>query len=96
MDILITDLTEMGGGNHCVAGWDIVAKRMVRPLPNGSNWPTSLIAQHGIVTGKILRVDPSGKPNGSFPHLTQDTPIDLASIKALNRVFSTIVSRAMV
>jgi hypothetical protein len=39
MEILITDVTEMGGGNCCVAGWDVVAKRMVRPLPNGSNWP---------------------------------------------------------
>jgi hypothetical protein len=36
MELLITDVTEMGGGNYCVAGWDIVANRMVRPLDDGS------------------------------------------------------------
>jgi hypothetical protein len=35
MDVLITDVTEMGGANYCVAGWDIAAKRMVRPCRTG-------------------------------------------------------------
>lgn len=88
MDVLITDVTEMGVGIYCVAGWDIASKRMVRPLPNGSNWPTALIVQHGIVAGKLIRVHPSGRPNGSFPHRTEDTPIDPTSIKTSNQVFS--------
>lgn len=88
MDVLITDVTEMGGGNYCVAGWDIAAKRMVRPLPNGSNWATALIGQHGVAPGKLVRVTPHGASNGIFPHRTEDTPVDTASIAASNGVFS--------
>jgi hypothetical protein len=81
MDLLITDVTEMGGGIYCVAGWDIAARRMVRPLPAGSNWPAALLGQHGIVAGRMIRAEPRCKSNGIFPHLTEDTPIDAASIK---------------
>jgi hypothetical protein len=88
MDILITDVTEMGGGNYCLAGWDTAAKRMVRPLPDGSNWTAALLGQHGIIPGKLIRLDPRGRSNGIFPHRTEDTPIDPASIKASNGVFS--------
>jgi len=88
MELLLTDVTEMGGGNYCVAGWDIAAKRMVRPLPNGSNWTGALLGQHGIVAGKLIRIEPRGTSNGIFPHRTEDTPIDPASIKASNKVFS--------
>jgi hypothetical protein len=88
MDLLITDVTEMSGGNYCVAGWDIAAKRMVRPLPNGSNWTAALLEQHGLVAGTSIQVTPRGASNGIFPHRTEDTPIDPASIKASKKVFS--------
>ncbi|WP_316185327.1 hypothetical protein [Bradyrhizobium sp. SZCCHNRI1003] len=88
MDVLITDVTEMGDENYCVAGWDIAAKRMVRPLPNGSNWPKASVAQHGIVAGKLVRVTLRGGSNGTFPHRTEDMPIDPSLIVALNGVFS--------
>lgn len=88
MDVLITDVTEMGGGNYCVAGWDVGAKRMVRPLPNGGNWPAILLNRHEIVTGKLILVNPQGVSNGIFPHRTEDTPIDPTSIKTSKGVFS--------
>lgn len=88
MDLLITDVTEMGGDTYCVAGWDVTAKRMVRPLPNGNNWSATLVRQHGIAAGKLIRAVPKGASNGIFPHRTEDTPIDLASIKVSNSVFS--------
>lgn len=88
MDILITDVTEMGGGNYCVAGWDIAARRMVRPLPNARNWTGALLGQHGISPGKLVRVEPQGTSNGIYPHLTEDTPIALASIKTSTKLFS--------
>ncbi len=88
MELLITDVTEMSGGNYCVAGWDIAAKRMVRPLPGGNNWPSALVNQHGIVAGKLIRVEPRGASNGIFPHQTEDAPIDPASIAVSNGVFS--------
>ena len=88
MELLITDVTEMGGETYCVAGWDTTANRMVRPLPNGSNWSSTLLGQHGIVAGSKIRVVPKGASNGIFPHRTEDTPIDPASIQVLNGVFS--------
>jgi hypothetical protein len=88
MEILITDLTEMNSGQYCVAGWDIAARRMVRPLPDGGNWPAALVTQHGIISGKVIRVEPRGAANGIFPHRTEDTPVDLASIQSANGVFS--------
>jgi hypothetical protein len=88
MELLITDVTEMVDQTYCIAGWDITANRMVRPLPNGSNWSSTLLGQHGIVTGRRIRVVPKGVSNGIFPHRTEDSPIDPASIKAPNGVFS--------
>jgi hypothetical protein len=80
MEILITDVTEMSGDNYCVAGWDTTHKRMIRPLPGGGHWPQGLIRKHGVTPGAILRAAPTGAATGSFPHLTEDTPIDLTSI----------------
>ncbi len=80
MDILITDVTEMSGSVYCVAGWDAAANRMIRPLPNGQNWSAALLTQHGIAPGVTVRVTPRGTSNGAFPHRTEDTPIDPASI----------------
>jgi hypothetical protein len=80
MEILITDVTEMSGTNYCVAGWDATNKRMVRPLPGGGHWPQALIAKHRIQPGTVLKAIAMGAATGAFPHLTEDTPIDLASI----------------
>jgi hypothetical protein len=88
MDILITDVTKMSEGTYCVAGWDAAAKRMVRPLPGGSNWTADLLSQHGVVAGRLISAEPRGKTNGIYPHLTEDAPIDLTSIAASKDLFS--------
>jgi hypothetical protein len=81
MKLLITEVTEMHGGNFCVAGWRATKERMVRPLPAGANWTQGLLAQHGVAPGATLDVKSSGvAANGAFPHLTEDTPIDPANI----------------
>jgi hypothetical protein len=80
MEILVTDVTEMGDSNYCVAGWDAANKRMIRPLPGGSHWPQALIAKYSIQPGTVLKANPAGAATGAFPHLTEDTPIDPASI----------------
>jgi hypothetical protein len=77
VDIRITDLTEMSPGNYCVAGWDAAAQRMIRPLPNGANWTAATLQQFGVTPGALLRLAPAGNANGEYPHLTEDTPIDL-------------------
>jgi hypothetical protein len=85
MRLVITDLTEMHGGNYCVAGWDPEAERMVRPLPNGANWTVGLLQQHGIAPGLPIDVVPTGQQHPSeFPHRTEDMPVDRESIQHAN------------
>jgi hypothetical protein len=75
--LLVTDLTEMQGGNFCVAGWDAAGGRMVRPLPDGRNWTAGLLERHAIIPGAILEVHPVGRPERSrYPHRSEDTLID--------------------
>ena len=54
MRLLITDVTEMSGGNFCVAGWSAQSSSMLRPLPNGSNWTLNGLAVHGISPGATV------------------------------------------
>ena len=85
MRLIITDVTEMHGGNYCVAGWNAQAQRMVRPLPNGANWTAKLLQQHGIVPGASIDVTPTGQHHASaFPHHTEDTLVDQATIHHVN------------
>src|SRR5882724_1841473 len=90
MQILITDVTEMHQGNYCVAGWDSKTGTMVRPLPHGSNWTEAQLAQYGIQPGATIQVNASGAATGGvYPHRTEDTPIDLASVKLVSGGSST-------
>ena len=85
MRLIITDVTEMHGGNFCVAGWEAQAQRMIRPLPNGANWTAALLRQHGIAPGATVDVFPLNQQHQSaYPHRTEDAPIDVASIQLRN------------
>jgi hypothetical protein len=46
ISIVLTDVTEMHGANYCVASWDPKDGRMIRPLPNGTNWTIALLGSH--------------------------------------------------
>ena len=81
MNIVITDLTEMSPGKCCVAGWDVEERRMIRLLPNGSNWREAWIDRYTVFPGYFGQPRPSGTATGSYPHLTKDAPIDPASLK---------------
>jgi len=85
MRLIITDVTEMHGGNYCVAGWDSQAQRMVRPLPNGANWTAGLLQQHGVVPGASIDMLPTERQHQSaFPHRTEDMLVDAASIQLVH------------
>jgi hypothetical protein len=85
VELTITEVTEMSPGIFCVAGWCAVEKRMVRPLPNGSNWSENLLAHCGVVPGATIAVVPIGAAsNGAYPHRTEDQPIDASKIKQIN------------
>lgn len=85
MTLLITDVTEMGAGNYCVAGWCAEQNRMVRPLPNGVNWPRSLLRSSGVAPGATVRVQPITKTlMSAYPHRTEDTPVDPSGIQVIS------------
>jgi hypothetical protein len=87
MQILITDVTEMHQGNYCVAGWNSDAKSMVRPLPGGTNWTEAQLVKHGIEPGAVVGIKVAGSAlGGAFPHRTEDTPVELASVQAVGKM----------
>src|SRR4051812_42865178 len=86
MQILITDVTEMHHGNYCVAGWDSRTSRMIRPLPNGANWTDAQLDKYGIQPGATIECIEGGAAHGGvYPHRTEDTHINLGSVKLVNR-----------
>jgi hypothetical protein len=85
MEIRITEVTEMHNDSYCVAGWCAALRRMVRPLPGGSNWTASLLQIHKIAPGATVRVTPTNlRLAGSYPHLTEDTAIDSTTIQLVS------------
>ena len=70
--ILITEVTRMREGHYCVAGWDIHAGRIVRPLqPPGENWQL----RNGCIpfaVGELIDVIPARHKPGLAPHSTED------------------------
>lgn len=85
MRLIVTDVTEMHGGNYCVAGWDAHAPRMVRPLPNGANWTVGLLQQFAIAPGAVIDVTPTGHQHlSAFPHRIEDTPVSITSIQLIH------------
>jgi len=82
--LVITELTEMQGGNFCVAGWDEAGGRMVRPLPDGRNWTTGLLRAHRVAPGATVEVSPTGRPDRSrYPHRSEDLLVDGTRIRSL-------------
>jgi len=80
--LLITEVTDMHPGICCVAGWDPVGRRMVRPLPDGVHWPRALIDAAGVAPGALIDVVLNRiRLRGVFPHRTEDVPIDLSPIE---------------
>lgn len=85
MDILITDVTEMGANVYCVAGWCEAAGRMIRPLPNGTNWGGGLLNNRGVAPGVMLRATPLNVAHhGAYPHTTEDTVIEAGTAHVIN------------
>jgi hypothetical protein len=89
MEILVTDITNMRDNFRCLAGWCEAEHRMVRPLPDGHNWPASTLQALNLTTGCTIEVTPAAKPTAAvFPHATEDMPIKLAGIVVKARDFN--------
>ena len=86
LPVLISEVTRMSMGNYCVAGWDIHARRMVRPLQSsGANWklmafPLQSSDANGdaaadrtiFSVGHLVNCLPTGRKNSVYPHATED------------------------
>lgn len=85
MRLVITEVTEMQGGNFCIAGWDAAGGRMVRPLPDGRNWTMGLIERHAVFPGASVDVHLVGRPDKSrYPHRSEDALVDRDRIRRLD------------
>ncbi|WP_125996553.1 hypothetical protein [Sphingomonas sp. S-NIH.Pt15_0812] len=75
--ILMTEVTRMTGGLVCVAGIDIHAGTMARPLyPNGNNWPEAEWCPTDImVVGNIISVERHPRVPTLYPHATEDMSV---------------------
>jgi len=75
----------MSGNSFCVAGWCTADQKMIRPLPGGANWTSDLLFQFGVVPGATIWVESRGiAANGTYPHRTEDFPVDPAKTKLLS------------
>lgn len=78
MEIIVTDVTDMGGGHVCVAGWSPGEERMVRPLhvAGHPHWAANMARDDLFCPGNIITVKKSGRPSQrGAPHRTEDTII---------------------
>ena len=87
-EIIVTDVT-CYGNLYCVAGWDRLSNRMIRPEPPGANskdeasrfW-NSQFAGPGktFAVGTVVRlVANDALPDFLFPHATEDRIVDMGS-----------------
>jgi hypothetical protein len=82
--LLITEVTEIHRGVYCVAAWDVGARRVVRPLPDGINWTRAQIDEYCVVPGARIAVLPNRiRPRSQYPHHTEDLPVDPSPIERL-------------
>lgn len=97
--VLITDLTNYGN-LHCVAGWDIDRKKMVRPEPHaGGFWEQTYCgAGKPFAPGNIVTFEAAPpNPKTALPHLNEDMVVAAKTIKlekTLSRIsFSTDLAK---
>src|SRR5438105_4251508 len=71
--VLVTEVTRMQGGFFCVAGWDVHAGRIVRPLhPTGQNW-RGRGEQPPFDVGQVIDCVYKGSEHGTPPHSHEDS-----------------------
>ncbi|WP_369721528.1 hypothetical protein AB8Z38_31730 [Bradyrhizobium sp. LLZ17] len=86
-DLIVTDVTSYGD-LFCVAGWDRVSGRMIRPEPPGANvavessrfWSGQYAGPgRAFDVGNVVRFTANpADPNFPFPHATEDRIVNLA------------------
>jgi hypothetical protein len=101
-EIIVTDVT-CYGSLYCVAGWDRLSNRMIRPEPPGANsrneasrfWnPNYAGPGKTFAVGNVVRFDANDAlPDFLFPHATEDRIVDMGTPM---QVLETLNPTAMV
>ena len=86
--IVVTDVTEFGD-LFCVAGWDLISSRMVRPEPPGTTaksvegrfWKSEHVgADKSFNVGNVVTFSGINAPDSfPYPHATEDVVIEAGS-----------------
>jgi hypothetical protein len=87
-EIIVTDVT-CYGNLYCVAGWDRLSSRMIRPEPAGANsrdeasrfWNWQYAGpQKTFAVGNVVQLQANDPlPDFLFPHATEDRIVDMGS-----------------
>ncbi|MGQ0686706.1 dual OB domain-containing protein [Bradyrhizobium sp.] len=87
-EIIVTDVT-CYGSLYCVAGWDRISNRMIRPEPQGANsrdeasrfWNAAYAGPGKTFSvGNVVRFDATNPlPDFLFPHATEDRIVDMGT-----------------
>jgi len=86
--LLITDITDYGTSLHCVAGWDIDRKKMVRPEPApAAFWPANQVGPGKTFEHAAMVEFNAGPPNPPthYPHRTEDRVV-VGSIRRIEKL----------
>lgn len=77
MQVLITDVTNLSQGKLCVAGWDTIQGRMVRPRFRGEEWRFDA-GRNFPVVGAVVDFNPleNQDPDRDFPHRRDDVFVE--------------------
>src|SRR5581483_9404947 len=79
---VVTEVTDYGNNHHCVAGWDLVAKRMVRPEPGAQEfWPKNFVGPKSVFwPGHVVEFEADVPANQPYPHATEDVIVRSGSL----------------
>lgn len=88
MRIVVTEVTDMSPGTHCVAAYDEASMRMIRPKPNGENWTSANIKKLGVAPGRVLILGNSAEQQVSshLPHKNEDFYVKANDITSAGNV----------
>jgi len=80
--IIVTDITDYGADLHCVAGWDLLGKQMVRPEPAPRQfWPQRFVGADQVFwPGSVVEFEGDAPKDQTYPHATEDVVVQLGSL----------------
>jgi hypothetical protein len=85
--VIVTDVTDYGD-MHCVAGWDLLTERMVRPEPAPQSfWPAMYVGPEQIFwPGHVVEFEADLPRDQPLPHATEDVVVRRDTLQRVDRI----------